>query len=701
MNRPVLRRLFWERHDARTQTRLRRFLLAAPETRDPARLRSLLGHLILVRVTILSILLAAYSWETMEGPTAGGRYISGFMLIAVTYALSLANAIWLQKSSRPTIVGSCQLSADVLLSTLAIYVTQSGASIFLYLLVIVGAAVTFSRFGAVIVAASSAICYSALASGVLSPLTGEPPPNTTAQDVLGVYLSMVVIALVSSYMTSQLEAIESRADASVRTLNDLSKQQRQLFNEVSDGIITLDLNATITGINEAARAIIGLASLGPAEFLGRTLSEVFSECGISEGDRLLDFEKFGSTPSEVTFMSTAREQEIHLNYCVKPISDTHGHETGKILIFNDVSEIKNMEERLHLHERMTKLLAEQNDAIQRPLLAKNDVPLIGDSPVMLRIYSLIERVSYSDASILISGESGTGKEIIAKAIHRNGPRRDRPFVAINCGAIPENLIESELFGHRKGAFTGAVQDNPGLFKQAHTGTLFLDEIGELPLHLQTKLLRALQEKSIRAVGDTRDVQIDVRIIAATNRDLKKEVLQGRFREDLYYRLNVVNIIVPPLRERRTDIPLLVRYFMAGSSGDSERPPQVSPEALQLLVSYLFPGNVRELENIIERALVLGGSAILPEHLPDEVLQHSRALKGGDDAKETEITLLPVDLEAELAAMERNYLCRALAQAGGIKKHAAELLGLNFRSFRYRLKKYALGDNSGESVDDNP
>ena len=385
----------------------------------------------------------------------------------------------------------------------------------------------------------------------------------------------------------------------------------------------------------------------------------------------------------------------------KELQGEDGKANGSVVILNDISHVRDMEERLELHERMTKLLAEVQDRTQDPEINREQIQMIGESTVMKEVFSLVQRVASSDASVLITGESGTGKELIARAIHFSGPRKDNKFVAINCGAIPDNLIESELFGHKKGAFTGAVTDKRGLFREADGGTLFLDEIGELPLLLQSKLLRALQEKTIRPVGDTADLRINVRIVAATNRNLKEESLKGGFRDDLYYRLNVVNIDVPPLRQRREDIPLLVRHFIESMTQPGGQLAQISPDALRILTAYNFPGNIRELENIIERALVLGGSAILPEHLSQEVLESSKngaensksLIKTGEQGDRTEIILLPINLEAELEELERQYLTEALQQASGVKKRAAELLGLNFRSFRYRLKKYGLGDSA--------
>ncbi len=364
----------------------------------------------------------------------------------------------------------------------------------------------------------------------------------------------------------------------------------------------------------------------------------------------------------------------------------------KLLI--DLTRAKAIEDTLSYHEQVTQLLASKEPAARAQRIA-----MVGDSAMMKNLFTLIERVAPTDASVLITGESGTGKELIARAIHELSPRCSKQFVGINCGAIPEQLIESELFGHKRGSFTGAISDNVGLFRRAQGGTLFLDEIGELPLPMQTKLLRALQDRTVRAVGDGQDIAIDVHVVAATNRDLKREIAQGRFREDLYYRLNVVNLVVPPLRERKEDLPLLIRHFLTKYCDADDVVPTISPGALQLLRDYPFPGNIRELENVIERAIVLGGNAILPDHLPEEVRQTTPGIPAAQIIQhgETQIVELPLDLDGVLAQFEREMLMRALEKTGGMKKQAAELLGLNFRSFRYRLKKYGMGGEDGRDA----
>lgn len=325
--------------------------------------------------------------------------------------------------------------------------------------------------------------------------------------------------------------------------------------------------------------------------------------------------------------------------------------------------------------------------------------LVGNSDSMHRIYEMVRRVSQTPTNVLITGESGTGKEMVAKAIHYNGPLKDRPFVTVNCGAIPESLMESEMFGHKKGSFTGAVADKSGLFEVADGGTLFLDEVGELPLSIQVKLLRAIQERMIRRVGATDDTKVDVRIIAATNRDLEEMVKNGGFRQDLFYRLNVINIKTPSLRERSDDIPLLANHFLKKYNDRLGKAiGGISAEAMDLLKRYDYPGNVRELENIIERTVALeGGATILPESLPPFVNTPS----GRKMASSNEIQVTPdgLDLDKIMGQIEKELLIKAIHTAGGVKKKAAKLLNITFRSMRYRVEKYNLGSLGDDDLED--
>lgn len=320
-------------------------------------------------------------------------------------------------------------------------------------------------------------------------------------------------------------------------------------------------------------------------------------------------------------------------------------------------------------------LAVAEDVVEvRQVAAEAPLPLsvIGAGPAMREVFSLVRRVADTPWSVLIYGETGTGKELIARLLHQISPQRDAPFVEVNCAAIPEALFESELFGHERGAFTGAARQRRGRFELAQGGTLFLDEVGELPLALQSKLLRALQEQRITRVGGEQDIAVDARVVTATNRDLRGMVEAGAFREDLYFRLNVFEIEVPPLRRRREDIPALVDLFVERYA---RRPAQLAPETLDLLIKYPWPGNVRELEHLIQRSLTLARSNILrPVDLPAE-LRRVEADSG--------------PLQEQLDAVERGLLSTALAQAAGVQTRAAEALGISERVLRYKIAKHSL------------
>lgn len=307
--------------------------------------------------------------------------------------------------------------------------------------------------------------------------------------------------------------------------------------------------------------------------------------------------------------------------------------------------------------------------------------IIGRSKSMLAIYDLIERIAATNSTVLITGESGTGKELFAKALHYNSQRKDRPFIAVDCGVIPENLIESELFGHARGAFTGAVNAKRGLFAEAHTGTLFLDEIGNLPPPLQAKLLRALQEKEIKPVGSNENIRVDVRVIAATKEDLRRAVEEGGFRNDLFYRLSVIPINIPPLRDRREDIPLLVNHFLKKICKDNNLElKELQPDVLNALMNYSWPGNVRELENLIERLVLLSqGNPIGSDYLPPEILEGDE--RAGKSLKEA--------LDRQVAGAEKELIQEALEKAGGNRTKAAKLLGISRASLYNKLNQYGI------------
>ena len=360
----------------------------------------------------------------------------------------------------------------------------------------------------------------------------------------------------------------------------------------------------------------------------------------------------------------------------------------------------NLKQALRSHH-----LEEENRLLRQELKKQQEVQqLIGNSSSIQSVHQIIEKIRLSPANVLITGETGTGKEMVARTLHYQSFLKTRPFISINCGAISANLLESELFGHKRGAFTGAVLDKKGLFQAADGGSLFLDEIGELPLEMQAKLLRAVQEQAIRPVGALEDIKINIRLITATNVDLEQKVKEEKFRKDLYYRLHVILIHLSPLRERRDDIPLLVEHFIKKHSQKMQKKaPSVSSEAMTKMESYAYPGNVRELEHLIERTLAftdtLKHPVLLPEHLPS-VFQDSSLQDPADSHQIIKSTYKVqfsktggLDLEETLGNIEKDLLTQALQISHGVKKEAAKLLQMTSRSFRYRLQKLSLSSDA--------
>jgi transcriptional regulator with PAS, ATPase and Fis domain len=337
-----------------------------------------------------------------------------------------------------------------------------------------------------------------------------------------------------------------------------------------------------------------------------------------------------------------------------------------------------------------KLLETVSRALNK--LTTLDIEIVSVSPEMDGVKKMILKIAKSNSTVLIRGESGTGKELIARSIHKNSLRSNEIFQAVNCAAINENLLESELFGHEKGSFTGAIAEKKGLFEIAHNGTLFLDEIGELDVSLQAKLLRALQEKQIRRVGGIKDIDVDVRVVAATNRDLLKMAEEKRFREDLYYRLNVLSLEIPPLRNRRTDIPVLIDYFLKKHTRNTDRKVTIKPDARRLLEDYAYPGNVRQLESAIERAVLLcENDLITTEDLPPEMTQGT-----GPSASADQFKLPPEGVNFE--DVERSLIMQAMDRTDNNITKSAKLLGLTFRTLQYRLEKFGVKKDGAEEDD---
>lgn len=583
-----------------------------------------------------------------------------------------------------------ELFVDLLVVTWVIVLTGGPVSpcLFLYLPIVMEGAILYSRPIALGSAIVATLLYSSVANLMLTGIIKAVEPSVQVAaprggllvQSLGLISGMALVAILASFLVKTLQKSQAAVAQSKREFSDLIQRQEGLFNELPEGVITTDSHWIITSVNEAAEQILNLEG----DKRGHSLRELFKDLNLEfDGpDGKL------SNQREIKLYKPNTKEPEHVIYRCRPLLNSDGSRKGAVIVFQDVSRLRAVEEQLKMQERMSRVLAQQNSNVL-PFPGASE-RFIGETPIMKQVYKLIERVATTEATVLVMGESGTGKELVARSVHGASRRRQASFVAVNCSAIPENLIESELFGHKKGSFTGADSDYPGLFLEADKGTIFLDEIAELPLALQSKLLRVLQERKVRAVGSSGDVDVDVRIISATNRDLKAEVAAGRFREDLYYRLNVVSFQLPALRERRDDIPLLIAGILRKLLGKTEEA-IVSPQAMQLLLRYDYPGNVRELENILERALVLGGTIILPDHLPDHVQNYLPSTRSN---KETKIIVLddvdlPVKLDELLNGIERAYLEAALSQSGGVKKRAAQLLGLNFRSMRYRLQKFDL------------
>ncbi len=335
-------------------------------------------------------------------------------------------------------------------------------------------------------------------------------------------------------------------------------------------------------------------------------------------------------------------------------------------------------------------LQQENQLLKRKLEGKFELEgIVGQDPAIQEVIRMVRKVAPSNSTVLIQGESGTGKELVARAIHRNSPRASRPFIAINCSAIPDNLIENELFGHERGAFTGATERKIGLFEAANSSTLFLDEIADLPLGLQAKILRVLQEKEIRRVGGNESFRVDVRVVAATNKNLAEEVAEERFREDLFYRVNVVTVTVPPVRDRRGDIPLLANHALGKFGHLAEgRVKEISREAMEVLLDYSWPGNVRQLESAIERAILLcEGDTITPRDLPQEVLSRKTPGKAGERQRTDKFEIPTEGMNFE--TFERDLILQAMEKSDWVIAKASKMLGMSYRTLQYRLDKFGL------------
>ena len=653
--------------------------------------------LLLLRVVILSVFLGATALFHFFQAESDIRFLVSLSVpLILAYAISIASALFLPRLNHLRAFAHAQVTFDVFLITGIIWITGDSSSpfSFLYNLAVINAAILLFYRGAFIAAGSSSVCYAALLfwaqhwwqNGNSAAVSG--PSLVTMVINIG---SFFVIAGLSGFLADKLGETQKLLKEKQIDFQELDAFKEALLQGIGSGVAITDSQGRINYFNQQAQSLI---SLGEAAVMGKRLDQIILglRYDFQRGDRS------GAVYSEELPLPGLQGSQKQIRLTLAPLSDSNQQLLGYVAIFEDVTKQKQTEEKVRIEEELRR-----SREIELPASSKgfDSVPfrfegVVGKSGGIEKIYQLIQKVAAGCTNVLISGESGTGKELVARAIHLNGPRQGKPFVAVNCGAIPETLIESELFGHVRGAFTGAVADHNGLFKQADQGTIFLDEVGELPLHLQVKLLRVLQEKSFTPVGASKPVKVDVRVISATNRDLRKELEEGRFREDLYYRLNVVHMVLPPLRSRKEDIPSLAHYFLRKFAASLDKNvEEISSGALMQLMNHTYPGNVRELENIIEHAVAVTNKNILTdEDLPLQV----KGVPSADDTDASDRTTLGgaevffnkgLSLDVELETHEKYILLGALKRANGVQKKAAEILGINYRSLRHRLEKYEL------------
>jgi two-component system response regulator PilR (NtrC family) len=666
--------------------------------------------LLFLRVVTLSFFLGATALFHFFGSESEPRLFYPLLIpLGAAYVISLGSVALLTRVRKLNWFAHGQIGFDVLLISGIIWITGDITSpfSFLYNLAVMNGAILLFHRGAFITAGFSSGCYAALL--ILSSAHGQARVNPMSWSLLmPVALNIAsyfIIAWLGGYLARKLCEAEKLLEEKHVDYQRLDSLKNALLEGVGGGVAITDERGHIKYFNAQAQQ---LTSLEESSVTGKRLHEIFP--GLQY--RFDGAEHGKVVPDEFPF-TFAQGRQKQLRLTLAPLYNADDRLIGHVAIFEDITKQKEIEEKVRLEEELRRarefeLHGEPNGMAFTDFRFEG---VVGKGGGIEKIYQLIQKVAAGSTNVLITGESGTGKELAARAIHFNGARRDKPFVAVNCGAIPETLIESELFGHVRGAFTGAVSDHPGLFKQADQGTIFLDEVGELPLHLQVRLLRVLQEKSFTPVGGSKQVKVDVRVISASNKDLRKEMEEGRFREDLFYRLNVVQMVLPPLKNRKEDIPALAHHFLrkfAASHG--KRVEEISSGALMRLMNHNFPGNVRELENIMEHAVAVTSRNILTEddlpshvkNLPPEVVENAgHTDNGASDNGPSHFFGKGVSLDSELETHERAILVDALKRAKGVQKKAAELLGINYRSLRHRLDKYELLGKSPSISGDGP
>jgi len=669
-------------------------------------LRGRLQWALFFRVVLVSVFLGLLALACLrrEEPQYGVSIDLLLLTVVATYGVTILSAVFLARLNRLTGFAYLQVLLDVLLVTGVIFVTGGADSPFgfLYSLVVINAAMMLSTPGATVAASTSSIAYAALvlalSLGVVTrpdyPFRPGPVDLQFSIRFVIINVTFYVIAFLATVLVRRLHETEALLHQREAERDRLASLQEALARHIGSALITVDTEGRVTSLNDIAEQLVGSPAV---DALGKDIGAIFAPLRQTVGGRLQFLQSStGVQPTEFQHgVDSGRQLTVRCSTVV--LRDTYRNPIGALYVLQDVTALSQLAHPLDNGAlpdaaEIIALVDDEDNAKEG---------LVGASPAMAQVRAFIDRAARSDATLLITGESGTGKELVARAVHARSARCERPFLPVNCGAIPENLIESELFGHVRGAFTGAVSDRAGLFRMADRGTIFLDEIGDLPVPLQVKLLRVLQERTFTPVGADKHVSVDVRIIAATNRELSKEVRANRFREDLFYRLNVLNLELPALRARRQDIPLLVRRFLRQACEfHQKRVERLSVAASRCLQGYNYPGNVRELENIIEHAVALCDGETVHEHdLPAYVFQpgvrcdkEAGPVSAGAPGPSPVAAAFPdIDnLDDNLAAYERAILLRALSEARGVKKRAAELLGINYRSFRHRLQKYGLG-----------
>lgn len=485
------------------------------------------------------------------------------------------------------------------------------------------------------------------------PITASITPITQpSKGTIG-----IVIVFRDPQETQNLyHALDIKNDEIIEEKNKLET----IFNSLIEGTFTINNDWEITSFNRAAESITGFTI---SEAIGKKYWQVFPSEDGKEDLQLRDFiADHKQTLLRETTIIRKDSSRVLVRINSAPLKNTMGNKIGRVVTFEDISVMKNLSD--HIEERF------------------HFINIIGRSKSMLKVFDMMDNVIKTDSTVLITGESGTGKEIIARAIHLNSEKKSEPFIAVNCTAFAESLLESELFGHEKGAFTGAISSKPGRFELAGNGTLFLDEIGDLPLSVQVKLLRVLENRQFERVGGTKTIQLSARIISATHRNLEKEIIDGKFREDLFYRINVINIELPPLSDRKDDLPSLINHFMDKYNKKFKKNIHyISPNTLKVLSHYKWPGNIRELENVIEHAFVVCNSeAIKTEHLP---------LKFQDILNELNLSDANNNKTTPFENVEKQLIATTLQKQNGNRTKTAAALGINKTTLWRKMKKYNL------------